>query len=78
MKKAFQAIKQSWNLLKKHPLIIFPFVLFALLEAMALYLLFLAPQEPFAKLLAPPIARFFGEQFIRYPGHLLLLPKLLY
>ncbi len=69
---------QSCGLLKNHPLITFPFVLLALLEVTALYLLFLAPQEPFAKLLAPPIARFFGEQFIHYPEHLLLLPKLFY
>ena len=78
MKKALQAIKQSWDILKTSPSLATPFVLFALLEGMMLYLLFLAPQEPFARLLAPPIARFFGEQSIRYPGHLLMLPQLLY
>ncbi len=78
MKKALQAIIQSLGLLRKNPLITFPFVLFALLEGIVLYLLFLAPQEPFAKLLAPPVARFFGEQSIRYPGHLLVLPQLFY
>lgn len=76
MKKALQAIKQSWGLLKSNPLIAFPFVLFALLEGMVLYLLFLAPQEPISKVLAPPIARFLGEQYIRYPGHLFGLPEL--
>lgn len=78
MKKALQAITQSLGLLRTHPSIALPFVLFALLEGITLYILFLAPQEPFAKLLAPPIARFFGEQSIRYPGHLLMLPQLLY
>lgn len=78
MKKAFQALRQSWDLLKDNPLLTSPFILLALAEGITLYLLFLAPQEPFSKLLAPPIARFFGEQFVHYPGHLLKLPTLFY
>ena len=76
MKKAFLAIKQSFGLLKSYPLLVLPFVLLALFDGMALYFLFLAPQEPFAKLLAPPIAHFYGEQFVHYPWHLLKLPIL--
>ena len=75
MRKAFKVIKQSWGLLKDHPLLALPLVLFALTEGIVLYLLFLAPQEPFAKLLTPPITRFLGEQSIRYPNHILILPK---
>ncbi|MFT6355550.1 MAG: hypothetical protein ACJAXD_002546 [Cryomorphaceae bacterium] len=78
MKKAFQAIKESCGLLKNNPFLALPFVLFALLEGIALYLLFLAPQEPFSKVLAPPIARIWGEQFVHYPWHLLKLPQLFY
>ena len=78
MRKAFHVVSQSCSILKRHPLFAFPFVLLALLEGIALYLLFLAPQEPFAKLLAPPIARFWGDQFVHYPGHLFLLPRLFY
>jgi hypothetical protein len=77
MKKALQAIRQSFGLLKNNPFLALPFVLFALLEGIALYLLFLAPQEPFSKVLAPPIARM-GEQFVHYPWHLLKLPQLFY
>ena len=78
MKKALQAIAQSWSLLRTRPSLALPFVLFALLEGITLYLLFLAPQEPFSKLLALPIVRFFGEQAISYPGHILVLPQLSY
>ena len=78
MKKALQAIAQSWSLLRTRPSLALPFVLFALLEGITLHLLFLAPQEPFSRLLAPPIARFFGEQAISYPGHILMLPQLSY
>ena len=76
MKKTFLAIKQFFGLLKSHPLLALPFILFAFLEGIALYFLFLAPQEPFAKFLAPPIAVFYGEQFVHYPWHLFKLPIL--
>ena len=76
MKKAFKAIKESLDLFKSYPLIVLPFVFYALLEAMVLYLLFLAPQDPFAKLLAPPIRRFIGAEFVIYPLNLYKLPLL--
>lgn len=76
MKKVFRAISQSCQLIVRHPFIASPFVVLALCEALTLYLLFLAPQEPFSKVLAPPIERIWGEQFVHYPWHLLVLPKL--
>lgn len=78
MKKAINAIAQSFGLLKNRPSIAVPFGLFAICEGIALYLLFLAPQDPFAKVLAPPIARMYGEQYVHYPWHLLKLPELFY
>ena len=76
MKKTFKAIKQSIGLIKNYPFLVVPFVLLAILECIALYLLFLAPQDPFAKVLAPPIVQIFGEKFVHYPWHLLKLPQL--
>ncbi len=78
MKKAFNAIKQSCGLVKNYPSLMMPFVLLAIFEGIALYLLFLAPQDPFAKVLAPPIAQIYGEKFVHYPWHLLKLPQLFY
>lgn len=78
MFKAFTAIKQAFSLIKSHPWIIMPFVLLALFEGVVLYFLFLAPQQPFATLLAPPISRFYGEQFIHYPFNLFKLPVIFY
>jgi hypothetical protein len=76
MKKVFEAIKISCGLIKNNPYIILPFFLFALLEGIVLYLLFMAPQEPFSQMLSPPIARIWGEKFVHYPWHLLKLPQL--
>ena len=78
MKKAFNAIKQSCGLVKNYPSLMMPFVLLAIFESIALYLLFLAPQDPFAKVLAPPIAQIYGEKFVHYPWHLSKLPQLFY
>ncbi len=78
MKKALKAIKQSCGLVRNYSFLVTPFALFAILEGLALYLLFLAPQDPFAKVLAPPITRIWGEQFVHYPWHLLKLPQLFY
>lgn len=76
MNKTFAAIKQAALLLRHHPSVALPFVMLAAVEGVVLYLLFLAPQQPFATLLAPPIERFWGEQYVHYPWHLVKLPEL--
>jgi|GEM_PF-4497492 len=78
MNKAFAAIKQAAVLLRRHPWVALPFVILAITEGIVLYLLFLAPQQPFASLLAPPIERFYGERYVHYPWHLLKLPELFF
>ena len=68
---------QTASTVKKQPLVLLPFVIFAIFEFAALILLFLAPRMPFIKFFGPPIRVFWGEQFLHYPANFLLLPKLL-
>ncbi len=53
-----------------------PFIAFALLEFIALILIYLAPRMPFLPVLGPPIRAFWGEKFLHYPANFLLIPKL--
>jgi len=78
MDKIIEVWKESLELLKKYPRTLVPFALVVLFETLALYILFLTPQRPVAALLAPPVNRFFGEQYLHYPYNLFLLPKLFY
>ncbi|MFH0774123.1 MAG: hypothetical protein V2A53_01315 [bacterium] len=66
----------SFRMLKKHPLIILPYIFLSLIEATLLILLYLAPQPPVSTFLAPPIKAFFGEAYLHYPSNLLILPAL--
>ena len=50
-----------------------PFILTALIELLFVGILWLAPQPPFSKVLAPPIRYFFGDKFLHYPLHLWFL-----
>jgi len=63
---------------QKNPKIYLPFAIFALIEFMALMLLYLSPRVPLRALLGPPIAAIWGEKFLHYPVNFLLLPKLAY
>ncbi len=76
MRKFFKACRDSISTGIKQPRVILPFLLLALLEGLFLYLLFLFPQDPVSKVLAPPIRKFFGEKFLHYPMNFLILPQL--
>lgn len=62
--------------IKKNPSIYAPFAVFALLEFIALIIVFLAPRAPLNLVLGPPIKTLWGEKFLHYPANFLLLPKL--
>ena len=63
---------------QKNPKIYLPFAIFALIEFIALIVLYLAPRPPLRALLGPPIASIWGEKFLHYPANFLLLSKLAY
>lgn len=66
----------TFNSLKNKNKLFLPFLIFAGIDLIGLILLYLAPQEPFLKVLGPPIRAFWGEAFLHYPMNFILLPKL--
>jgi putative flippase GtrA len=69
-------IQTAGRLLLKYPRILTPFCFTALFYFLSLFFLYLAPMHPVRKLLGPPIARFFGGQYLHYPYNFILLPQL--
>ena len=68
--------KGAWDIFKKYPATILPFLIMGVMDFVVLYVLYLAPQRPVSIVLAPPVQAFWGEQYLHYPMNLFLLPKL--
>lgn len=68
--------KETFDTIKKNPTILLLFVILGVIEALALLVVFFSHSEPLSGLLAPPIRRFWGDQFLHYPQNFILLPKL--
>lgn len=68
--KVFQ---QTAKLLGPHRKLWIPFLVTAVVEAVLLLGVWLAPHPPFAKVLAPPLRYFFGDRILHYPWHLWFL-----
>lgn len=66
----------AFGLCKRNPIIMLPFVIAGLSDALLLIFVYLAPRPPLSALLAPPIKAFWGERFLHYPLNLLLIPRL--
>ncbi len=64
------------QLVKSNPKLFIPFIIFVIVDLFFLFLIFVAPRQPFNVVLAPPIRAFWGEKFLHYPANFLLLPKL--
>jgi hypothetical protein len=73
IRKVFNTTAKS---LKNHPALFVPFVIFALLEFIALIILYFAVRMPLRLIFGPAIKTFWGERFLHYPLNFLLLPKL--
>lgn len=61
---------------KKNPSLFIPFLIFAIIELISLFILFLTPRMPLKILFGPIIRTFWGEKFLHYPANFFLLPKL--
>jgi hypothetical protein len=76
------SIRKNWaaafELIVTKPIIIFPFIIIALLETMVLELAYFSTRPPISGISVPIIRKFFGEPFVHYPGILIILPKLFY
>ncbi len=75
--KTVEIYKQSFVVLSETPTVLFLFIFMAVLDYLALAVLFFAHSEPVSLVLAPIIRTFWGSRFLHYPDNFLLLPKLL-
>ncbi len=64
------------QLVKSQPKLFIPFIIFVIVDLSFLFIIFVAPRQPFNVVLAPPIRAFWGEKFLHYPANFLLIPKL--
>ena len=81
MKKKIGIIKiwiESFELIAKHPIILFPFITAAFLEGLAVEFVYFSSRKPLVSIFGPIVRKFFGEGYLHYPGHLLLLPNFFY
>ncbi len=67
------AIRQTCKLCGSHHRLWIPFLATAIVELAGVGVVWLAPQAPFSKVLAPPIRFFFGNDVLHYPMHLWFL-----
>jgi hypothetical protein len=81
LKKALTYFKKSYQLttgsIKKFPVLILPFAIFCLLELFVLIVITVAPRQPFVIVLGPPIRTLWGDVFLHYPSHFLIVHKLM-
>ncbi len=73
MKAWLRTWRQTAKLFSSYRKLWIPFVLAALVEALGLGLIWLAPHRPFSIVLGPPIRYFFGDYVLHYPWHLWFL-----
>jgi hypothetical protein len=76
VKTVIEIWRETFSLLKKHPVMVYPFCVTAAANLLSLWLVYLAPQRPVSYILAPPVRVFFGEKFLHYPLNFFILPKL--
>lgn len=76
------SIRKNWletlNLMKTKPIVIMPFVFIAFFECLILELVYFSTRFPISHIANPVIRKFFGENFVHYPGNLIILPQLFY
>jgi hypothetical protein len=68
-----RACQHTLRLAGDHRKLWLPFLVVASVEALFLGLVWLAPHEPFSRLLAPPIRFLFSDRVLHYPWHLWFL-----
>lgn len=71
-----KALHAGVQLVKTHPIIFIPFLIFAAVEALALTFIYLIPRQPLVIVFGPIIRTFWDEQYLHYPLNFILLPKL--
>lgn len=73
MRDSWLGVRQTMRLLRSEPRLWVPFLVAAFGETILVGLIWLAPQDPFSSVLAPPVRYVFGERVLHYPWHLWFL-----
>lgn len=75
-------IKQNWvntaAFMLKKPIAIQPFIIIAFIEFLALEFVYFSARKPLSVFAGPLVKKFFGENFLHYPGNILISSQLFY
>ncbi|MBI5150115.1 MAG: hypothetical protein HZA28_05005 [Candidatus Omnitrophica bacterium] len=74
-KQIGKILKESVNAFVANPVILFPFITTAFIQLLVLEVLYFSAQFPLVYFFGPVISRFYGETYLHYPQHLLILPQ---
>src|SRR3989338_7999876 len=69
-------IRGSIDTLVNNPVVLIPFLTVAFIHLAVLELLYFAPRFPLSAFFNPVVATLWGERFIHYPEHFMIIPKL--
>ena len=75
-KRPLPLLKSAIHSLGTHRLILYPFVIIALLQLFVLEILYFSPRYPLNLFFGPIIRKLWSDQYLHYPLNFLLLPKL--
>ena len=70
--------KRVVALFRREPSVLFPFLIIAGIELLALVFLYFSPHFPIKIIMGPPIRRIWGAIYMHYPFFYELLPRLFY
>jgi hypothetical protein len=73
---AFDIFSRTFATIKKTPVLSIPFLFVGLFNFLWLSLVYFAPRYPVSLLMAPPIRKIWGGEFLTYPRNFVLIPKL--
>ena len=65
-----------FRLIRKRTCLVIPFFSILIFEVTALICIYFSPRYPLSRVFAPPIRKFWGEQYLHYPQNFNLIPRL--
>jgi hypothetical protein len=73
---AFDIFLRTFKTIKETPALCIPFFFVGVFNFLWLSLVYFAPRYPISLLMAPPIRKIWGGEFLTYPRNFVLIPKL--
>ena len=74
--RIYDIIKTYHNVLTSNKVLFIPFLVVGLFDFIALIVIYYAPRYPISIVLAPPIRKIWGDQYLHYPQNFALIPQL--